>query len=213
MKECNGIIYEVRDGKNPLILLHGNGEDMHIYDEFIKYTNRKIIRIDSRMQGLSKGDVITYELMAQDVYNIITNEKIEECDILGFSDGAIISILIALEARVKINNLILISPNLSPKGFKLFTRIGMYFTYLFSKDNKKKLCRLMLKEPNIPSKSLVKINTNTYIIVGSKDCIKRKHFKVINENIKNSKLFTINSNHYIIPNKTIEVLDIIKDIL
>ena len=57
----------------PLLLLHGNGEDLHIFDELIFSLRNEyeIYALDARGHGLSAApDVLHYDDMAEDVAGI-----------------------------------------------------------------------------------------------------------------------------------------------
>ncbi|MFV0329106.1 MAG: alpha/beta fold hydrolase [Dysgonomonas sp.] len=97
--EVNNIILNyIKEGAGkPVILLHGNGEDHHIFDKLIVKLkqNFTIYAIDSRNHGESQmTDDYSYETMAEDIYQFIQKLSLKDVSVIGFSDGAIISILL-----------------------------------------------------------------------------------------------------------------------
>lgn len=93
------IYYEIIGEGFPLVLLHGNNEDHHVFDEAVKLLAKEYqcILIDSRYHGQSihKGD-LSYQQMCEDVQAVMTHLHIEAYDVIGFSDGAIVSLLLGL---------------------------------------------------------------------------------------------------------------------
>lgn len=222
---ANGIslYYEKRgawgNSSRPILLLHGNGESMEIYDEATKplYESFAFLALDSRGHGKSqKPCEISYEFMAKDVFSLLEHEGIKECDIVGFSDGAIIAFLLAMNEifRHKINKIIAIGGNVNPKGLKLSVRADIKR----DKRNLEKqgddfgvaLFDLMLKQPNIRFQELAKIKSETIIVVGSRDMVKRSHTEKIAKHIPNSKLVVIKGAGHMIPqDRPNELKDII----
>ena len=122
--------YEVFGEGTPIILLHGNGEDIKIFDKLIlklksKY---KVYAIDSRCHGKSeKTKNISYELMCDDIIDFIKKLKIKKPILYGFSDGGIIGLLLAIKNSKILSKLIVSGANLDPKGFKLMMRVYTIF--------------------------------------------------------------------------------------
>ena len=56
---------------------------------------------------------------------------------------------------------------------------------------------LMISQPNINTKQLLKIKSKTLVIAGTKDMIKKEHTKLIADKIPGSKLVFIKGNHFI----------------
>ena len=74
--KVNGITLEYsKEGTGePLILLHGNGEDHHIFDKLAEKLKEKftVYAIDSRNHGKSSmTDDYSYETMAEDIFSFI----------------------------------------------------------------------------------------------------------------------------------------------
>ena len=85
---------------NPIILLHGNQESHEIFDKLIDKLKEdyKVYAIDSRCHGKSEDTKeISYNLMCNDVIQIIKKLNIVKPILYGFSDGGIIGILVAIK--------------------------------------------------------------------------------------------------------------------
>lgn len=191
-------------GRLPILLLHGNGESVRVFDESISplMDDHAFIGLDSRAQGLSSGEPSGYGAMADDALALLRYLGVSRCNVVGFSDGAIIAIMLALEYAI-FDVAVLIGANIAPKGLKPFVRLEMQLMKAFYKikgDGKSaRLFDIMLKEPNIPPKRLKSINARTYVVVGSKDMIKRAHTLSIHESIDGSELIVLNGVGHMIP--------------
>jgi pimeloyl-ACP methyl ester carboxylesterase len=91
------IYYEIYgSGGTPLVLLHGGlygyiEEFGELIQELSKH--RRVIAIATRGHGRSElgTQPFSYELLANDAFTVIRHETSEQVDVLGFSDGAVIS--------------------------------------------------------------------------------------------------------------------------
>lgn len=107
----NGInlYYEVYGSGEPLILLHGNGGSIHTFRYQIPFFKKyfKVIAIDSRLQGKSGGstDSISYDMMASDFCELLNYLKLDSVYVLGWSDGGINGIIMAMMCPNKIKKL------------------------------------------------------------------------------------------------------------
>lgn len=180
--------YEKKGNGAPLILLHGNGEDHHIFDKLIEklapyYT---VYAIDSRNHGLStKSDNFGYSSMAEDIIAFIRDLNIRKPSVLGFSDGAIISLLIALRHKDIFDKLILSGVNLKPSDFKDENLAWLKEEYAQTGDS---LLKLMLEEPNIEMNSLKQISNKTLVVGGEDDLFKDRLFSDITATISDASL-------------------------
>jgi pimeloyl-ACP methyl ester carboxylesterase len=204
------LYYEVQpstqDNAPLLILLHGNGEDMHIFDGHIEpllpyYT---VITIDTRAQGKSsKGErPLSYELFAEDLFTLINKLQIGNFLLLGFSDGGNTALELALKHQERVAAMILVGANLSPEGLTTMTRKGLQLLAaghslkdIFSRGNTtnrdRELVRLMLEHPQIDPQQLEKITVPTLIINGEQDIIKNEHSQLIADSLPNARRVVI----------------------
>lgn len=186
----NGIklFYEVRGAGKPIILLHGNGLTHNIFNRLIKPLSGQftVYAVDSRGHGKSsKVNEFNYSDMAEDVIEFIDTFALRNVTLYGFSDGGIISLLVASKAPELIDKLIVSGANTSPDGTKegwlrLFRAI-----YGLTKNNKYKM---MLEQPNISNEQLAKITADTLVLAGQFDLIREEHTRNIVSHIPNSTL-------------------------
>ncbi|MCL2446163.1 MAG: alpha/beta hydrolase [Oscillospiraceae bacterium] len=182
-------LYYEKTGQGPaIILLHGNSENSGIFDVLTKqlapqYT---VYAIDSRDHGKSsKVDVLNYADMMEDVAAFVQGLGIEKPVLLGFSDGGIIGLLLAMKYPNMLSKLIAIGVNTSPAMIKWQWRLAMKSVYFFTRSRKFKL---MLTQPNITTAQLNSIATPTLVLAGSKDVVDQAHTEYIAQNIPGSTL-------------------------
>jgi pimeloyl-ACP methyl ester carboxylesterase len=219
MKE---ISYEVKGEGKYIVLLHGNGENRHIFDKMVDLLKEEYccVSIDTRYHGQSvKTGKVSYNQFCQDVMNVIDELNIKEYGVIGFSDGAIISILLSLHDK-RITHQVLIGANVRVKGLKLFTRINdwlMLFCLIpFCIYNKKmrikwKLIKLMETMKEIKKEELNRIQIPSLVMAGEYDLIKEEETHYISENIKYSVERIIkNGSHFLLSDNFKETYDEIK---
>lgn len=204
--EINGIelFYEKEGSGPPLILLHGNGEDHHIFDEAAAVLGEKwtVYRLDSRGHGQSSPmDELHYEDMAEDVMGLVRMLELDRPMLYGFSDGGIIGLLIALREPELLSGMIISGANLQPRGMKPF------FYWLFRIMNffrGKPEVQMMLTEPSIRKSDLQTIRIPVCVTAGERDMIRESHTQFIAEHIPHSRLSILegqNHGSYVIHKK------------
>lgn len=204
------IYYEIKGNGFPIVCLHGNNEDHHIFDEAVKILSKQYqcLLIDSRYHGKSvcTGE-LSYMQMAEDVFNIITNLGIEAYDVIGFSDGAIVSLLLGMKDE-RLKHIVAIGANTKPQMVKPLFRLYDYimsicllpFCLYNTKARKNlKLIRLMMKEPCIEYKDLTKIKIPVLVMAGEYDMIKQDDTNKIAESLPYSVIKIIKQgNHFLL---------------
>ncbi len=180
--------YEVYGNGEPLIMLHCNSMSSKIFNKAITVLKHKykIYAIDSRSHGKSeKVKILHYEDMAEDVFQFITKLGIEKPIVYGFSDGAIIGIILASEHQELVKALILSGASLSPESTK---DNAMKFFKLWSHIDRSDKMKIMMREPNITDEMLKKIEIPCFVTAGSRDLIKEEHTRHLAETLPNAKL-------------------------
>lgn len=179
----------------PLLLLHGNGEDHTLFTDLAATLARHytVYALDSRDHGQSSHHVpITYQLMADDVQAFTQALHLDTIALVGFSDGAIVGMLVASQHPTLVHKLVLSGGNLTPAGVKLASRVGVRLANWRHRDP---LLQLMMTEPHITAADLAKISAQTFVIAGAKDVIKESETLAIASGIPISIL-------RIVPNAT-----------
>ncbi|MGI9253864.1 MAG: alpha/beta fold hydrolase, partial [Thermomicrobiales bacterium] len=101
--------YGSPDGQAVLLLHGGLGNGDYFVNQIPALTDTyRVIVMDSSGHGRSSFDdkPITYALMAEDVLGLMDHLKIDKADIVGWSDGGIIGIEIALTHPERLNRVV-----------------------------------------------------------------------------------------------------------
>jgi pimeloyl-ACP methyl ester carboxylesterase len=118
------IYYEEYGKGTPLLLLSGGGLDRSIkdFEKCIPDLSKRyrIISPDTPGQGRSEqSDSLSYDLLTDFMSQLIDSLKIDSVYVMGFSDGAIVSILLANKRPDKIKKVIAVGANNGAKGMVL----------------------------------------------------------------------------------------------
>jgi pimeloyl-ACP methyl ester carboxylesterase len=194
----------------PLILLHGNGEDSEYFREQAAFFSKtfRVIAPDTRGHGLSPRGTAPFTLsqFADDLKDFMDEKEIAAANILGFSDGGNIALLFAMRYPEMVKKLILNGAILDPGGVKTWFQALVGAGYctvclfaLFDKraERKKEMLGLMARQPHIDPDELSAVTAPTLVIAGTRDLIKEKHTKTIAGAIPGAKLCFIEGDHFI----------------
>ena len=213
--------------RTPALLLHGNGESMKVFSAFVPQLSgsRGFVLMDSRWQGASipafEGMVpeISYQLMADDAIKLMENELgIAEYDIIGFSDGAITAIYMALSS-IRVRKLILIGVNSDPSGLKpKAVRMIKHDLKAAERAHDRVhavLSRMMLTEPRLTNGDLASVICETTVVYGQKDeMIKREHSSAIADAIPRGSFVVMpGAGHDIPRTHPIELAELVRSLL
>jgi len=195
----------------PLLLIHGNDGSINNFYYQIPYFSKKykVIVADSRAQGNSKDDKdsLSYEMMADDYAALLDQMKIDSAYVIGWSDGGINGLLLAIHHPEKVKKLVVTGANLWPDTTAVVNEVEQLVLPAYNSakaiTNKTpqqktawKLIRLLIEEPHISLADLQKISVPTLVIGGDHDVIKPEHTLLIAQNIPKSYLWILpNSGH------------------
>lgn len=206
---CNIAYLELGSGRKKIIFLHGNNEDHTVFGKMMnkfdpsQYT---AYLIDTRAHGESdfKGS-ITIEQFADDVLEFIDKLNLGKVDIIGYSDGANIAMVMAYKKPEIIEKMVLLSGNFNPKAIIPQERMRIWIKYFFScfgrlfKEIRRinKLQKLMLVNYGIGKEELAKIDVPTLVIGAEFDVIDHSHTELIANTLQNGiAIFTPKTTHY-----------------
>jgi pimeloyl-ACP methyl ester carboxylesterase len=202
---------EIYGEGQPLLIIHGNGGSINNFVYQIPYFARryKVIIADSRAQGRSAdtGDSLSYEMMADDYAALLDVLKIDSANVIGWSDGGINGLLLAIRHPAKVKKLAVTGANLTPDtsavNQDVIDLIMPSYTALKNKVSKTsnekaqwKLLRLLADEPHIPLSALESIKCPALVIGGDHDILKPAHTLLIFQHIPHAYLWILpNSGH------------------
>lgn len=197
--------YETYGKGEPLLIVHGNGGSINNFLYQIPFFSQhyKVILADSRAQGKSVDtkDSLSYEMITDDLNALLDTLHLDSCYVIGWSDGGIEGLMLAIHHPEKVKKLAVTGANLSPDtsavdAFAYNWAIGENAS-LQSKTktpevkNQIKLAHLLSYEPHIPLTQLKTISCPTLVIGGDHDVIRPKHTMLIAGNIPNSALWIL----------------------
>lgn len=201
---------EIYGSGEPLLMIHGNGGDISAFSNQIPYFSKhyQVIVADSRAQGKSieNSDSLTYEQMADDFAGLLTVLHIDSVNVLGWSDGGINGLLLAMRHPEKVKKLAITGANLQPDTNavepSVINEFMPHYQELKKESNAKmlktnvdstkfKLFRLLMEQPHILPGDLHKIACPTLVIGGDHDMIRPAHTLQIFENIPNAQLWIL----------------------
>jgi hypothetical protein len=211
---------------DPLILLHGAMVDMNDWEKQIPVLAAKyqVIAIDSRGHGQSTftDRQLSYAIMADDVINVMDYLKVDSANFIGFSDGGIIAMLLAMNHPERVRKLVAIGVDLTPtpdavylyfldkvKDWdvdKMVTQLKIRYKSYPNPELLpafvKRMQYLLLHEPNWNLADMKAIKSPTLVIVSDYDLITVSHAFSMFENLPKAYLAVIpGARHYSIKDK------------
>lgn len=197
--------YEEKGTGFPLILLHGNGEDLTYFRHQMEYFSKsyRVVAIDTRGHGKSPRGTADFTIsqFAEDLKAFLDDHGIEKAHILGFSDGGNIALTFALRYPGYIHRLILNGANLYPSGMKFPVRLPVILEYYLTRFRrqtaKHERMALMVEEPNIQPDELHQLTMPTLVIAGTRDMIKDSHTRLMAKHLPKGELVLLEGDHFI----------------
>lgn len=204
------LYYETYGHGDPLLIIHGNGGSINNFLYQIPYfaKNYKVILADSRAQGKSTDtqDSLSYEMITDDLNALLDSLHLKQCYIIGWSDGGIEGLMMAIRHPDKVKKLAVTGANLWPDTTAVDPFI---YNYAMEANNKLKaapvtpktkaqlkLMHLLSYEPHITTAQLGTITCPTLVMGGDHDVIRVQHTVLIAQSIPSSYLWILpNSGH------------------
>lgn len=202
--------YETYGKGEPLLIIHGNGGSINNFIYQIPFFSKsyKVILADSRAQGKSVDtkDSLSYEMMADDLNALLDTLHADSSYVIGWSDGGINGLLLAMRHPDKVKKLAVTGANLWPDTTAVDPFVyhwAMNFNDSLAKIKQtdtvkaiRKLAHLLSYEPHIAPEQLNSITCPTLVIGGDHDVLLPRHTLLIAESIPKSYLWILpNSGH------------------
>ena len=207
--------YSVYGAGEPLIMLHGGmGSADGFYKQVPEFAQHyRVITPDSRGQGrTTDADApLSYHLMAEDTVRLMDYLKIDSAYIVGWSDGGIIGLDMAMHHPERVRALVAYGANTTPDGAKpedvayfrdakpevLQVEMGADYLRLSSTPEHlpvivEKIRNLYLTEPNFTAADLATIKSPTLVLDGEEDeFIRIDHVREFAQAIPGAKLILL----------------------
>ncbi|OPY95169.1 alpha/beta hydrolase [Bradyrhizobium sacchari] len=202
------IWYAVYGRGEPVLLLHGGLANANYWSHQVRTLQRhyQVIVMESRGHGRSSRnqEPYGYDLMASDVVGLLDHLKIRKAAIVGWSDGAIIGLDIAMKHPERVSRLFAFAANSDPSGvadiasndvFNAFiARAGEEYKRLSPTPTQYKsfvdeITKMWESQPKWTASDLAAIKVPTWVVDGDHDeAIKRENTEFMAANIPGAGL-------------------------
>jgi pimeloyl-ACP methyl ester carboxylesterase len=190
----------------PLFLFHGNGGSINAFSKNIPYFAKyyKVIAVDTRAHGKSvdTSNELNFEMIADDFAQLMEVMKIDSAYVIGWSDGGIDALVLAMRHPEKVIKLASTGANMRPDSLALvpYAWKDMNKSYvekkgkIFANEKDKndfKILALDVLYPNYPPEAMSKIKCPALIIAGDRDLIVAEHTVEIFKYIPKGQLWIL----------------------
>jgi len=192
----------------PVILLHGGLANANYWGNQVKalQSRYRVIVMDSRGHGRSSRDdkPYGYDLMASDVLALMDFLKIPKAAIVGWSDGAIIGLDIALNHPERLTKLFAFAANSDPSGVSDITSSPVFNAFIARAEKEyetlsptpteyqsflAQVQKMWETQPNWTADDLARISVPVWIVDADHDeAIKRENIEFMAANVPNAGL-------------------------
>ena len=202
----------------PVIFLHGGLANSDYWGSQVSALrrDRRVLTIDSRGHGRSTRDSrpYGYDLMADDVVGLMDALHIAQADFVGWSDGAILSLDLAMRHPTRVRRVFSFAANTRPEGLipggdkaptfaRFEARAGNEYRRLSSTPNEydafvKQISHMWDSEPNWSSAQIAAISARVLVADGDHDeVIRRDHIEYMARTIPGAGLLIFpNTSHF-----------------
>jgi pimeloyl-ACP methyl ester carboxylesterase len=206
----NGIMvwYATFGHGEPVLLLHGGLANADYWGHQVRalQTHYQVIVMDSRGHGRSSRDAqpFGYDLMASDVLAVMDHLGIKKAAIVGWSDGAIIGLDIAMHHPERVTKLFAFAANSDPSAVADIAKSDVFNAYIARAGDEYKrlsptpneyktfveeITKMWETQPNWTKADLAGIKVPTWIVDADHDeAIKRENTQFMAANIPGAGL-------------------------
>jgi len=216
----NGITihYAMYGQGSPVIFLHGGLANTDYWGDQVESVaaHHTVILMDSRGHGRSTRDArpYGYDLMADDVTALMDSLKIAKADIVGWSDGAILGIDLAMRHKERVGKVFAFAANTVTSGVKDGVEKNPTFAAYIERAGRDyaahsatpkdydsfvdQISKMWAEQPNWNDAQLKAIDTPILVVDGDHDeAIKREHTEYIAAMIPHTGLLILpNTSHF-----------------
>ena len=219
--------YEVHGAGPPLLSLHGGTGSINPDSVVIPFlaTQFQVIAIEQMGHGRTADAMdraFHYHDMAEDTVELLRKLDIENAAIVGFSDGGIIGLDIAIHYPDRVTKLVVSGANVRTDGY---TEENLAWIRSFRPEDEpvsdpyarlspdgaahwpaflERLRPMWAAEPDFTSRQIRGIKAPTLIVVGDRDIVRPEHAVEMFRTIPGSQLYVVpHAGHGLMPKKTI----------
>jgi len=208
---------------DPVLVLHGGTAFIETMGGLIPplAVNHRVIAVDTRGHGRStdNDEPLSYASIADDMLALLTALHVERVSIVGWSDGGIVGLHIALRHPKRVNRLVAIGANYRTDGYTDSGRAlidGLrpdapeladarsFYERVASDPTKwpiliRKVKQMWLREPNYTDAELSKIKTPTLLVLGEHDDIRKDHAEKMVRLMPHARLMVVGGASHMLP--------------
>ena len=202
--------HEIHGAGEPLLLLHGGYcsiENLRALGDGLADSYR--VHAPERVghgRTADRDGPFSYAGALEETIAYLDTVGLESAHVVGFSDGAILGLLLAIEHPTRVRSVVSISANLDPDGFvpdELFARaMNPEASAQIERDYREltpdgpeheeilvaKLTQMWKTEPHITPEMLATVNTPVLVVAGDHDVIRPDHTLLIAESVPGAHL-------------------------
>lgn len=205
--------YEIQGEGEPLLILHGGAGSIVDMKNLTDNFSDSYMVIANDRQGHGKttdleGD-LSFQNMTDNTVEFLDYLKLDRVNVIGFSDGGIIALTLAIKYPERINKAVYIGTNYHHNGIPESIK-----DWIRTADLSEKIRKLWLTQPTFSIEELNQIKCPSLIVIGDRDGLSLNHTISFFQNVKNSELSIIpNATHDVIKEKPALVNTIIDQFL
>ncbi|MGZ5011306.1 MAG: alpha/beta fold hydrolase [Methylobacter sp.] len=197
---------------DPVLLLHGGLSNKLSWFSQVPWlvaSGRRVVLIDTRGHGDSTpgNTKLSYQVFAEDTLLVLDRLGIQRSDIVGWSDGGIIALLLGIEAPQRVGRIVAISANFQPSGLipdvnraedeshnislrKITDVLRSWWSGAGERHAvlEAEIKELWRTEPQLNHADLKAITAPTLVITGENDIIDLVHSSELAQRLANGKL-------------------------
>jgi pimeloyl-ACP methyl ester carboxylesterase len=216
----NGICvhYAIYGHGSPVIFLHGGLANADYWGNQVPAVaaHHTVILMDSRGHGRSTRDArpYGYDLMADDVVALMDYLKFAKVDVVGWSDGGILGIDLAMRHKERVGKVLAFAANTATSGVKEGVEKNPTFAAYIERAGHEyekqsatpreydafvnQISRMWAEQPNWSEGQLKAIDTPVLVVDGDHDeAIKREHTETIAATVPHAGLLILpNASHF-----------------
>lgn len=204
------LYFESHGSGSPVLLLHGGltSQDVFFAQLPALAQEHQVIAIDLRGQGRSSmGEIpLNYSLLAEDIDAVLQNLAITQARVIGWSDGGITGLILALRYPSRVHSLFAIGANFRASGLTEETKqsikdglpaseslLSKALYALYSPHPKRwqrlwsELKHMWLNGPNLSRADLASIQQEIWVVVGENDNVSLAHSKEMVDALAHSR--------------------------
>ncbi|ADG74187.1 alpha/beta hydrolase fold protein [Cellulomonas flavigena DSM 20109] len=208
-----GPLWVVTRGSGPpLVLLHGNGEDHHVFDRMVPTlgAGRTLVGVDSRGHGRSpRGDgPLRIATMADDVALVLERLGLVGVDVLGFSDGGNVALELAVRHPAAVGRLVVVGANLDPSGLTAPTSAAVRREHAVvaalarvvpALRVRAERLSLMTRDPCLTRDDVARIAVSSLVVVGERDVVRPEHTRALVDAVPHARLVVVAGAGHMLP--------------